>query len=378
VRAWISLVALVAGCAGAAGGSTSSTEDPLSLPETPLAAETLPGALDGAWPLQIARGDGAWLVPFSDGGAVSIRRVGDDGARDDRFVDSGALVGAAATADGFAVVVASNDEFRAHFFAADGADTVVHAPLAGDPVQGIASDGVRLLVAATQGGEIAIEQPRPLTATLALVARDGARVLDLGTVATAPVPWGDDAGFIVSGRVLLDGASGAMSLAPGRQVRDARVFRMPVAAGTLPTSDTISLGPPSSDGWVTLDGLVGWASRDPDGARLELVTSAGRALVEVGDDLTSRTRHALPSTTRADGGQSWVAAASGAHVVWAATAENDPVFAILDASAMQPESGVIRIRNATSRTTIVSPGAVSVLLAWTEADGVVRYAVAPW
>ena len=368
-------MAVVAGCAGATGGATSSTEDPLTRPEVSLAAETLPGALDGAWPLQIARGDDGWLVPFSDGGAVSVRRVGDDGARDDRFVDRGTLVGTVATSDGFALVVAGGGEFRAHFVASDGSDTVVHAPLEGNAVPGIASDGERLLVAATTGGEIAIEEPRPLTATMALIARDGARVVELGTVATAPTPWGDRDGFIVSSRLLLDGSSGAMSLAPGRQVRDARVFRMPIAAGTQPTTDTISLG---DDHWLTVDGLVGWAGRDDDGARLEVVTPAGRSLVEVGDDLTPRTPRALPSTTRGDGAQSWVAAASGAHVVWAATAQNDPVFAILDASAMQPESGIVRIRNATSRTTIVSPGASSVLFAWTEGDGVVRYAVFPW
>jgi hypothetical protein len=150
---------------------------------------------------------------------------------------------------------------------------------------------------------------------------------------------------------------------------------MPVAAGTQPTTDTISLG---DDRWVTVDGLVGWAGRDSDGARLEVVTAAGRSLVEVGDDLTPRAQRPLPSTTRGDGGQSWVAAVSGAHVVWAATAQNDPVFAILDASAMQPESGIVRIRHATSRTTIVSPGGSSVLFAWTEGDGVVRYAVVRW
>jgi hypothetical protein len=150
---------------------------------------------------------------------------------------------------------------------------------------------------------------------------------------------------------------------------------MPIAAGTEPTSDTISL---DGGGWLTIDGLVGWAGRDAGGARLEVVTSEGRALVEVGDDLTPRSRRALPSTTRGDGGQSWIAAVSGAHVVWSSTAENDPVFAILDASAMRPESGVVRIRHATSRTTIVSPGGTSVLLAWTEGDGVVRYALYPW
>ncbi|HWE29703.1 MAG TPA: hypothetical protein VHB97_16955, partial [Polyangia bacterium] len=71
MRAWMTaVVAIVAGCGGAGQRATSSmaTDDPLSQPEVPLAAETLPGRLDGAWPLPVARGAGAWLLPFSDGG----------------------------------------------------------------------------------------------------------------------------------------------------------------------------------------------------------------------------------------------------------------------------------------------------------------------
>jgi len=371
------VVAIVAGCGGAGQrgpASTAGDGDPLAQPEAPLAVETLPGKLAVAWPLPLARGAGGWLLPFSDGVEVHTRFVGDDGARDDRFVDRGALVGAAALADGFAVVVADAGALRVHFLGSDGADQVVTAPLDGDAVPAVASDGTRVLVAATQGGEIAVDGPRPLTATLALVDRDGARALDLGNVLGAPTPWGDARGFIVAGTLLLDG-DGVIAPAPGRQVRDARVFRKPIAAGTLPTSDTISL---DGGAWLAVDGLVGWAGRDADGVRLELVTPDGRALAEVGDDLTPRTQRALPSTTRGDGGQSWIAAAAGDRVVWAATVENDPVFAILDATGMQPESGVLRIRNATSRTPIVSPGAASVLFAWTEANGAVRYAVQSW
>lgn len=370
------MVALVAGCAGAGTRGTSSApdDDPLARPEAALDAETLPGTLRVAWPLPIARGAGGWLLPFSDGGAVHARFVGDDGTRRDRLVAPGALVGVAALADGFAVAVDDAGALAVHFLDGAGGDRAVAAPLDGDPVPGIASDGTRVLVAATTGGDVAVDGPRPLTATLALVDRDGARALDLGHVLTAPTPWGDARGFIVAGTLLLDGA-GALAPAPGRQVRDARVFRRPIAAGTLPTSDTISL---DGDAWLTVDGLVGWAGRDGDGAALELVTPDGRALVEVGDDLTSRSRRALPSTTRGDGGQSWIAAAAAAHVVWAATLENDPVFAILDASAMTPAGGVLRLRDATSRTTVVSPGDASVLFAWTEAHGTVRYAVVRW
>ncbi|MCA1663768.1 MAG: hypothetical protein LC659_05795, partial [Myxococcales bacterium] len=358
MRAWtmvmLSAVAIVAGCGGAAppAPSTASADDPLTLPEIAIAPEALPGRLDGAWPLPIARGAHGWLLPFSDGGAVHARLIGDDGTRDDRFVERGTLVGAAALADGFAVVVAADGAARVHFLSSDNSDTVVSAPLDGDAVPAVASDGTHVLFGATHGGQIAVEQPTPLTATLTLVGRDGARVLDLGAVATAPVPWGDARGFIVSRELLVDG-NGALALAPGHQVRDARIFRKPIAAGTQPTSDIISL---DGDGWVAVDGLVGWAGRDDAGARLEVVTAAGRALVEVGEDLTRRSRRALPSTTRGDGGQAWVAAASKTHVVWASTVNNDPVFAMLDASAMQPTSGVVRLRHATSRTTIVSPG----------------------
>jgi len=370
------MVAIVAGCGGAGQRAPASLDDgdPLAQPETPLAVETLPGTLAVAWPLPLARGAAGWLLPYVDGGAVHARFVGDDGARDDRFVDSGALVGAAALGDGFALVVADGSALRVHFLGGDGSDTVVSAPLDGDAVPVVASDGARVLVAATQGGEIAADGPLPLTATLALVDRAGARAIDLGTVPTAPAPWGDARGFIVAGTLLVD-PSGALAPAPGRQVRDARVFRKPIAAGTLPTSDTISL---DGGAWLTVDGLVGWAGRDSDGARLELVTPDGRALVEVGDDLTPRAERALPSTTRGDGGQSWIAAVAGDHVVWGATVKNDPVFAILDATAMRPDGGVLHLRNATSRTPIVSPGAASLLLAWTEANGIVRYAVQPW
>ena len=45
---------------------------------------------------------------------------------------------------------------------------------------------------------------------------------------------------------------------------------------------------------------------------------------------------------------------------------------------MTPEGGILRLRDATSRTTLVSPGDRSVLFAWTEAHGTVRYAVVPW
>jgi hypothetical protein len=64
--------------------------------------------------------------------------------------------------------------------------------------------------------------------------------------------------------------------------------------------------------------------------------------------------------------------------VWGATVENDPVFAILDATAMSGDGGFVRIRGATSRTTEVSPGAAGVLLAWTGDGGTVRYTVLGW
>ena len=143
VRAWtaatLSVVAIVAGCGqrrAARRRRRQASDDPLTLPETPIAAETLPGTLDGAWPLPVARGAHGWLLPFSDGGAVHARLVGDDGARDDCFVDSGTLVGAAALADGFAVVVAADGAARVHFLGADGSDSVVAAPLDGDAVPG--------------------------------------------------------------------------------------------------------------------------------------------------------------------------------------------------------------------------------------------------
>ena len=255
-----------------------------------------------------------------------------------------------------------------------GSDAVVHAPLVGNAVPGIASDGVRVLIAATVGGQIAVDGARPLSATLLLIARQGGHAIDLGAVAAAPTPWGDARGFIVAGSLLVD-ADGNRAPAPGHQVRDARVFSRPFAAGARPTRDTITL-----DGvaWLSVAGLVGWAGRDAGVTRLEVVGAGGRMLVEVGDDLTPRWQRALPATARGDGGQSWIAGVSGSHVVWGATVENDPVFATLDASAMRAEGGVVRIRNSSSRTTIVSPGSAGVLLAWTEDRGTVRYAVETW
>jgi hypothetical protein len=371
------MVAIVAaGCVGPGQRAVTSTPeaDPLALPESALTVETLPGTLTRAWPIAVARGGAGWLVPWTDADGVHARFIADDGGRDDRFIDAAQLVGAAALDDGFAVVIAGEGEARVHFLGSDGGDRVVHAPLTAKTVPGVASDGQRVVFATIVGGDIAVEQPTPIDATLVVVDRDGASAVELGRVPTTPSVWGDANGFIVGGTLCVDDA-GTAWLAPGRQVRDARVFRKPAPAGTLPTSDTISLG---DDRWLTVDGLVGWAGRDGDGARLEVVTDDGRALQEVGQDLTPRARVALPSTTRGDGGQSWVAAVAGTHLVWAATQKNDPVFAILDATAMRAIGGVVHLRNATSRTTIVSPGASSVLLSWTDVDDGVRYAVQPW
>lgn len=343
------------------------------MPEAAPAVETLPGALDGAWPITPARVADGWVLPWRDDAGVHVRRVLDDGARDDRFVDGGALVGVAPLSTGFAVVVTDRVELRAHFVAADG-ERVVRLPLDGNPAPSVASDGARLLVAVTRGGEIAIEQPLPLTATLLLVDGDGARAIDLGAVAAIPSLTGDARGFVVGGTRLVDGA-GALVPAPGRQIRDARLFRQSIAAGTLPTSDRVTL---DGSAWLDAGGLVGFAARDGGVVRLEVVTDGGRALREVGDDLTPLATWPLPSTTRGDGGQSWLAAAAAGRALWAATVENDPVFAILQEPRMRADRAVIRIRAATSRTIVASAGPSGVLLTWIEGRSTVRYAVVAW
>ena len=368
------VVAVVAGCGGSLSSTpTAATRDPLAQPEAALAVETLPGELAGPWPAPVVRGASGWLIPWHDADGVHTRLVGDDGARDDRFVGGGTLIGAAATDDGYAVAVADGVVARVHFLAG-ASDRVVTAPLDGQPALGAASDGRQLLLASTRGGEVAIEDPRPLDATLLLVAPDGARSLALGRVAAAPTLSGDAAGFIVGGTLLVDG-EGRLSAAPGHQVRDARVFRRPLVAGTLPTRDSIAL---DGNGWLDVDGLVGFAERAADGARLEVVRADGRALVEVGADLTPGLTRALPPTSRGDGGQSWLAAARAGRVLWASTIENDPVFAILDAAGMRADSGVIRIRNASSRSTVTSAGPAAVLFMWTEGRTSVHYAVQSW
>jgi hypothetical protein len=314
-----------------------------------------------------------WAIPWQDSGAIHVRFVGEDGTRADRTIERGTFVGAAATSDGYAIVVAADALLRVHFIAGPGVDDrddLVTAPLDGKPVLAAASDGTRVLLATTRGGEFAVEDPRPIDATLMLVARDGARAIDLGRVAAAPTLWGDSDGFVVAGTLTVD-ADGRVAPAPGRQVREARLFRAPIPAGTQPTSDRITV---DGSSWLDVDGLVGWAARD----RFEVVRPDGRALVEVGADLTPRRSRALPSTTRGDAGQSWVAAAAAGRVVWAATRENDPVFAILDTADMLADSPVIRIAQPSSRTTVVSPGVAGVLFAWTEGVQSVRFAFEPW
>ncbi|MDB4970584.1 MAG: hypothetical protein JWN44_6273 [Myxococcales bacterium] len=368
------VVAIVAGCnGGSPTTATSSTSvDPLAQKEATLNVESV-GDAAGPWPTPVVRIANGWVIPWSDGGAIHARFVGDDGARTDRVVDRGTFVGATATADGYALVVAADGNARVHFVAGD-SDDLVTAPLDGKPVLAAASDGARILVASTRGGDIAIEDPRPLDATLLLVGREGARAIDLGRVAAAPSLWGDADGFIVAGTLTLD-AGGRIAPAPGRQIRDARLFRAPVPAGTQPTSDRITI---DGSRWLEVDGLVGWAARDGSGARLEVVRPEGRDLVEVGEELTPRLTRTLPATTRGDAGQSWVAAADAGRVVWAATRENDPVFAILDALDMHTDSPVIRISQPSSRTIVVSPGASSVLFAWTEGGQNVHFFVLPW
>ena len=210
---------------------------------------------------------------------------------------------------------------------------------------------------------------------MALVGSDGARTIELGAVSTAPTPWGDAGGFIVSGALLMD-ASGTIALAPGHQVRDARVFRQSYPAGNLPTSDTISL---DGSAWMSVDGLVGWAGRDGDGARSSRSSAAPAARSSRWEtDLTPRSQRALPSTTRGDGGQSWIAAVSGSHVVWAATVENDPGLRHLGrVGDARPGRRSAPPRRELADD-IVSPGNDSVLLGWTESRGAVRYAVAGW
>jgi hypothetical protein len=50
----------------------------------------------------------------------------------------------------------------------------------------------------------------------------------------------------------------------------------------------------------------------------------------------------------------------------------------LDATAMRADGGFVRLRGATSRSAVASPGGGSILFAWTEANAVVRYSVLEW
>ena len=211
-------------------------------PEAPLAAETLPGRLVGAWPLPLARGAAGWLLPY----ATAARST----------PASSATTARASTATS---TRHARRRHRARRRLRAGRRLRRHRARA-LPRRRRQRRRPRRHRAARRhrrprrrqrrqprarrrhaGGDITAagdDAARPARSSSS-TAR-GALVIDLGAVAAAPTPWGDRGGFIVGGTLLVDGA-GNVAPVPGRQVRDARVFRQVFAAGSAPTSDIISL-----------------------------------------------------------------------------------------------------------------------------------------
>jgi hypothetical protein len=335
---------LAAGCGGA-----------------PMAVGALPGSGNGLTAPLVVRAPEGWVLPWEDQGVVHLRLLGDDGAAsDDRVVAAGALVGAAALADGVAVAVA--DEAGVTLQRPGGAVRLSADVLSGRPAPGIASDGATVLLITTQGGEIAIESPRPLSARALLVAADGSvRAADLGQIPSLPSVSGDPAGFIVASgrRAWLIGSDGAVAEAPGTQIGSARLFRRPIEPGQTVTSDEIT-----RDGarWLKVPGLVAWA--DAGGATLDLVDAQSHFLARIGDSMFLADRRPLPSPGS-------ICAGDAARVVVAA----DDAFTLLDAGDLQPASTSAHLPGARPEGTTWRLGSGLALAAWNAPDGRVHYAV---
>jgi hypothetical protein len=380
VRAGL-VVTMVAALAGGCGGEadTSAGGDALAGAARALALSELPGRATVARPL-VARSGGGWVLPWQDAQGVHVRVLADDGAgAADRFVAAGRLIGAVGLGGGFAVAVADAGGARLFRFV-DAVDAPVieqrvpTAVLDGDLAPALASDGSHLLLLTIRGGELAPETPRPLFASLVLVAADGSSGrAALGQVASLPSLSGDARGFIVAAgsAAWLVAGDGSVRPAPGSQIAAARLFRRAITPGTSVASDEIA-----RDGgrWLSVPGLVGWASGDGDrgdGATLELVAGRTRFVAEVGDDLTWSGARPLPSTSAADAA---VCAADSRRVILAAPAAADLVFAVLDRSDLRSASPPARLPGASTRATSWQLGPTGALAVWNGPEGVVHYA----
>jgi hypothetical protein len=340
----------VAGCAA---------RDPFAGAPRPLTVATLPGHAAAAV-APLARSRGATLIAFADRDELYARHLSDDGTAGDRALGPGTLIAVAALDDGFAVAVHTDDGIAVHFL--DGgatAEQICRVTLAGTLLPALASDGQRVLLGATRGGEIAIDTPRPLYATLALVSRDAPPVtIDLGEVPAPPSLWGDRQGFVVGGVRLVDDA-GTIARAPGLQIAAARLFRRPIAP-THATHDIISV-----DGrrWLPLDGLVARAASDGDATLVQL--DAGD-LVRFDPDLTLQAR--LPSPPAGS-----LYALSNDVMIWS----RDAAFAILNAKSAAPRGQWIEILGAAPGSISLAVGPTDMVLAWNDvstADPVVKMA----
>jgi hypothetical protein len=349
VRLALVVFAVAVGGCGAA--------DPFAGAPRPLAVVALPGHA-AATRAPIARTRGSTLIAFADGDGLYARLFADDGRVLDRALGPATLVAVAGLDEGFAVAVRVPGGIAVHFLDAWGAaDRLRTVALAGTPIDALASDGKRVILAATTGGEIAIDTPRPLNATLAIVAPDTEPMtIELGQVPAPPSLWGDHAGFVVAGAQLLDG-SGAMAAAPGVQLATARLFRRPVTAGAR--ADVIS-----RDGqrWLGLDGLATRAATDGRETLLQLAArqAEGGELLWVRQDLTLRARLPAPSTGS-------LQATNGDLLIWSRD-ESDTAFAGLDAATAAPRGQWIEILGAARGSISMALGASDVVFAWNDSS----------
>lgn len=357
----VSLVITVA-VAAAAGGCAG--QDPFAGAPQKLSVAALPGGATSA-SAAIARTRGAYLLSWRDGSGIHARILADGNDAPngiDRALGPGELAGVAGLTDGFAVAVVEPAAVAVHFLDANGANDVVQrVTLAGTPLTYIASDGQRVIVAATSGGEIAIDGPRPLYATLAIVSSSGSRVIDLGQVGAPPSLWGDASGFVVAGKQLLDGA-GTMVTAPGEQISAARMFRKPVTS-PQPTRDDISNNGKS---WLALDGLASAAASTGSDTLLQLDSGE---LERVGADLTLRARFPLPSVGRL--------VTAGDDVILWGRSDDESAFVTLDAASAAVRGAWIQIPDADRDSISVALGTTDVLFAWNDSsagDPIVKWA----
>lgn len=354
--------------------------DPLAGAEEPLVVQTLPGAAPLEWPLPVAYSAGRYLLPYRDGSTLHALIVSSGGATADFALGDEKLLDVAPWRAGFAVATFL-DRVTIHFLDGESV-TAVQLDAAGTLVPAIASDGERVMVAAT------VPNPTPppptgfippaLDAHAFLVDLDGPIGREVGLVDAMPSLYGDRAGFIVGGRWRL-AAIGAVDNTPAAQLPGARLYR-----AAAPLSDSVTT---DGAGWLDVGGVVAWAYTDDAGAAIGVmhdgapddVLLASPALAPLG-------RVALPSTTRALQ-PGWMRGFRGGRALWEAPIAGqdgrvDHAFAVVDRATLAPRGTFTRAVAPTSRTVVALLGDTDILFAWMQSNGdphhpICRFALYP-